>query len=140
MVWDERFASIWDAEHFPLANANSRDSGQSCILCDWICPAWLAAVAQIILARGCPTLTHSTIASRAFYQVRVETPESVPAKYAMAMWRFSCGWRTDSLCALSNVVASARSRVPRLPVCLFWNHGRRTLHPFFFGRVDSGFS
>jgi len=27
----------------------------------------------------------STIASRAFFQVRVEMPESVPAKYALAM-------------------------------------------------------
>jgi hypothetical protein len=40
--------------------------------------------------------------------------ESVPAKYTLARWRFSCGWRTDSLLALSSDVASARFLVPVL--------------------------
>ena len=37
----------------------------------------------------------STIVSSAFCQVRVATPESVPAKSPLAICRFSCSWRTD---------------------------------------------
>jgi hypothetical protein len=54
------------------------------------------------------------MAFRASCHVRLEMPESVPARYALAIWRFSCGWRMDSLRALSSDVASARFLVPVL--------------------------
>lgn len=38
-------------------------------------------------------LLWSMMASKAFCQVRVETPESVPARYALAIRRLSCGCR-----------------------------------------------
>lgn len=56
----------------------------------------------------------SELASSACCQILVDTPESVPARYAFALWRFSCGWRTDSLRALRRDVAAARFFVPRL--------------------------
>jgi hypothetical protein len=55
------------------------------------------------------------IASSAFCQVLVDTPESVPARYTLARWRFSCGWGTDSFRALSSNMASVRFLVPILP-------------------------
>ncbi len=82
----------------------------------------------------------SITALKASCQVRVETPASVPARYALAMWRLSCGARNDSLRALSRVVASARSLVPRLSCFRFRNRGRRTCRLFCGDRDGSGFS
>jgi hypothetical protein len=61
---------------------------------------------------------YSMMALKASCQVRVEIPESVPARYAFAIWRLSCGCRTASLRALSRAVASARFLVPVLS-CLW---------------------
>ena len=74
---------------------------------------------ELRLTHCSPTL----LASRAFCHVRVETPESLPARYALAMRRFRCGWRKDSFREWKRVVASARSRVPKLsclPVVESW--------------------
>src|SRR6266699_1678070 len=56
----------------------------------------------------------SMSASRSCCHVRVETAESVPARYALAIWRLRCGWRMASFRALTMARASPRSLVPRL--------------------------
>ena len=74
---------------------------------------------ELRLTHCSPTL----LASRAFCHVRMETPESLPARYALALRRFRCGWRKDSLREWKRVAASARSQVPKLsclPVVESW--------------------
>ncbi len=73
----------------------------------------LSAIARPERVRLLPSLTrtNSSMTSR---QVRLVKLESAPARYALAIWRFNTGWRSDWFLASMIRRASSSSCAPKL--------------------------
>src|ERR1022692_2757863 len=71
----------------------------------------LAAVFQRCWLAPCLVLVNASMACR---HVRVVMPLSLPARYALAIWRFSTGWRSELFLAWMICLASSVLVVPSL--------------------------